>query len=189
MIRNALLGAVVFGVLAGLAGYVWVAYEFPFAMVVPAIIGWYVVARTRYDRSRAYGAAILGGATFTAVFLFGVFLALTDGSPLTLLPWMAAVLAAILAGAVTGGVLDGWRGSRVMAIFAGAGMLLATMVTGVLRAVAPASVDVAGLAQSLYFAMAQGVLGAIVGAAVGAGVSWLCEQETGAQITCHPAST
>lgn len=177
MLRNTLVGAAAFGLSAAVAGYVWTAFEFPFAIIVPAILGWYVVARLHYPSRRALEAALLGGTTFTAAFLLAVFFALTDGSPVALAPWMAAMLAAIVAGAVTGAFLGGWRGSRVIAAFAGGGMLLATVMAGVLRTVAPDAVDVAGQTQYLYIAGVLGIIGAIVGAATGAGVAWLTRRE------------
>lgn len=173
MLRNTLLGAAAFGLSAAVAGYVWTAFEFPFAIIVPAILGWYVVARMHFGHRTAMWAALLGGATFTAAFMVALFFALTDGSPVAPAPWMIATLSAVMAGAVTGALLGGWRGSRVIAAFAGGGMLLATVAAGVLRAVAPDAVDVAGQTQYLYFAGVIGLIGAIVGAATGAGVAWL----------------
>lgn len=168
MLRGALFGAVVFGPLAAAAGYLWVALEFPFAIALPAFIGLYVLTIGHHGLRKAVTAALVGGVTFTAAFLVAVFLSLTDGSPVTFTAWMAPVLAALVAGALTGSVLGGPRGAWVMAVFAGAGMLLAVVIAGLLRDSAPPSVDSAGQAQSLYFAMVQGVVGAIVGAAVGA---------------------
>ncbi|MHB9003048.1 MAG: hypothetical protein ACYC6C_03160 [Coriobacteriia bacterium] len=181
LLRNTLIGAAAFGLAAAAAGYIWTAFEFPFVIIVPAVLGWYLVARMHYVQRTALWAALLGGATFTAAFMVAVFFALTDGSPVAPTPWMAATFAAIAAGAVTGALLGGWRGSRVIALFAGVGMLLATAMTGVLRAVAPESVDVAGQTQYLYFASVLGVVGAIVGAAAGAGVAWLKLREPGSR--------
>lgn len=181
MLRNTLIGAAAFGLTAAAAGYIWTAFEFPFAILVPAVLGWYLVARMHYARRTAMWAALLGGATFTAAFMVAVFFALTDGSPVAPAPWMAATFAALAAGAVTGALLGGWRGSKVIALFSGAGMLLATVMTGVLRAVAPEAVDVAGQTQYLYFAGVLGIVGAIVGAAAGAGVAWLKLREPGSR--------
>jgi hypothetical protein len=175
MLKSILTGTAVFGFTAAAAGYVWTAFEFPFALLVPAALGWYFLVRPLWGNVKALEAALVGGATFTAVFLFAVFLALADGSSVALAPWVAAVLASGVAGAATGALLGGWRGAWPMALFAGAGMALATVATGVLRSVAPAAVDIEGQAQYLYFAMVQGVVGALVGAAIGAGVVWVRE--------------
>jgi len=175
MLRNALTGSVVFGLSAAAAGYVWTAFEFPFVIVIPAIVGSYFVTRA-FGRRKALIAGAVGGVAFTVAFLFAVFLALTDGSPVALSAWASATLAAALAGAAMGAVLRGVRGSVVMAAFSASGMLGATLVMGLVRALAPASVDVAGPAQYLYVAVALGLVGAVVGAALGAGAAWLAGQ-------------
>ena len=36
MLKNAVVGLAVFGLLAAVAGYVWTALEFPFAILIPA---------------------------------------------------------------------------------------------------------------------------------------------------------
>ncbi len=46
MLRNTLIGAVVFGVLGAAAAYIWTAFEFPFVIIAPAFVGWYAVVRT-----------------------------------------------------------------------------------------------------------------------------------------------
>ncbi len=173
MLKNSLVGAAVFGLASAAAGYVWVAYEFPFAIVFPAAIGWYAVTVADFGQSKALWTALLGGVTFTGAFMVAIFLALTDGSPLALTAWMSAVLAAAAAGAVTGWLLDRSHGSLTMALFSAVGMLAATVVMGLMRSFTPAGADVAGPIQSAYFALAQGMVGVFVGAALGAGTSWL----------------
>lgn len=172
MLRNALTGSVIFGLSAAAAGYVWAAFEFPFVIVVPAAVGSYFVSRA-FGRNKALVAGVVGGVAFTVAFLFAVFLALTDGSPFALSAWASATLAAALAGAAMGAVLHGVRGSVVMAAFSASGMLGATIVMGLVRTLAPPSVDVAGPAQHLYVAVALGLVGAVVGAALGTGAAWL----------------
>lgn len=173
MLRTALIGAGVFGVSAALAGYLWTAFEFPFVIVVPAALGWYAVVRFGFDRARAPMAALVGGVTFTAALLVAMFFALTDGSPLPLGPAASAIMAAAVAGALSGWVLARTRGALTMAGVSMLGMGVATLVTGALRAATPAAAQVEGPAQAAYFALAIGLVGLIVGAAVGAGVSQL----------------
>jgi len=173
MTRNVIVGALAFGLTGALSGYVWTSFEFPFAILLVAAVGWYVVVRPVYGPSAAWRAALVGGVTFTAAFLGAVFLALTDGSPVALSAWLAAALAAGVAGALTGLVLEKVRGALVVGVFSAGGMLVGTALAGALRAVAPASIDVAGPAQAAYFAAVIGAVAAITGAAIGAGVSWL----------------
>jgi len=172
MLRTTMVGALVFGVVAALAGYVWTAFEFPFAILLPAFVGWYAVTRLHYDNRKALITGLVGGVSFTALFMLGVFFALTDGSPLALSAWLAATIAAAVAGALTGAVLGGAKGALTLAVFSAAGMLVATLSAGLMRMVAPASVDTAGLIQSLYFATSMGLIGVFVGGFIGAGVSW-----------------
>jgi len=178
MLRNSLTGLLVFGLLSAAAGYVWTAFEFPFAILIPAAVGWYAVVRSDFGSRKAWWAAFVGGVSFTAAFMVAVFFALTDGSPIALTAWMSATLAAAIAGAATGWLLDGGRGALAVAGFSAAGMLVATVVAGVMRAVAPASIDVAGPAQVAYFALVLGLVGGVVGAAVGAGTSWLASHRS-----------
>ena len=173
MLRNSLLGVAAFGLLSMAAGYVWTAFEFPFAIIVPAAVGWYVVARPDFGERTALWAALVGGVSFTVAFMFALFLALTDGSPIALSAWASAVLAAAAAGAVTGWLLGGGRGSIAETGFSALGMLAATVVLGFMRSIAPGSVDVAGPAQYAYFALSIGLVGALMGAAIGAGTSWV----------------
>jgi hypothetical protein len=181
MVRTILIGATVFGVSAAAAGYVWTAFEFPFVIVVPAVLGWYAVVRYRLGPTRAPMAALAGGVTFTAALLVAMFLALTDGSPLPLGPAAAAVLAAAVAGAISGWVLARGRGSLVLAAASAIGMAAASAVTGVVRAFAPAATQSPGPAQYAYVALSVGLIGLIVGAAIGAGVDRLAAtaEETG----------
>jgi len=175
MIRNSLIGMAVFGLMAGAAGYIWTAFEFPFAILIPAAVGWYAVTRTDFGNRTALWAALVGGVTFTGAFLVAAFFALTDGSPIALTAWMSATLAAAVAGAATGWLLDRSHGSLALAVYSAAGMLAATIVAGAMRTFAPGAVDVAGPAQYVYFALTLGLVGAFLGAAIGAGTSWVAE--------------
>lgn len=173
MIRNALLGLLVFGVTAAVAGFLWVALEFPFAIVVPAAAGWYAVVLADYGKRKASWAALVGGVTFTVAFLVAIFMALSEGSSVALSPWLSAVLAAGAAGAATGWLLGGMKGSIAIAGFSAGGMLVATLAVGAVRPLLSAGVDVAGSAQNAFVAITLGVVGALVGFAAGLGVSWL----------------
>lgn len=176
MTRKTMLGAGVFGLLSAVAGYVWVAFEFPFAVLLPAAVGWYVVTRSEETPRTAFTAALVGGVSFTAVLLVGMFLAITDGSPLPINGAIAALAAAAAAGALTGWVLDRGHGALVMAVSSTAGMAVAVAVSAVLRQLAPASTETPGLAQSGWAAMSLGLVGAFVGAAVGFGVAWISQR-------------
>lgn len=178
MLRATMIGALVFGVVAAVAGYLWTAFEFPFAILLPAFVGWYAVTRMHYDNRKALLTGAVGGVSFTALFLLGVFFALTDGSPLALSAWLAAALAAAAAGALTGSVLGGAKGAAALGVFSAAGMLTATLFAGLMRSVAPGAVDVEGITQYLYFALTIGLIGAFVGGFIGAGVSWLRSHES-----------
>lgn len=171
MTRNALLGALAFGLTAAAAGYVWVAFEFPFAIVVPAIVGWAAVTLRYRDLRSTLIAATVGGIAFTALFIGGLFLAIADGSPVQVAGWLVAVIAAAAAGGVVGAVLGGMQGARVLAIHSGIGMAAAVIVAGVLREIGPAAADMPGAAQSAYAAVSLGLIAALVGAAAGAGVA------------------
>lgn len=171
MVRNTLIGAAVFGVLGAAAAWIWTTLEFPFAIVVPAMVGWFAVTRGAYGNRKALIAGLVGGLGFTAVFIVAMFFALTDGSPVQLTGWMAAVLAAAAAGALTGWVLGGGSGSLVVASFSAAGMLMAVVAAGLLKAAAPSAVNVAGTVQAAYFTLSMGVVATIVGAASGAAVA------------------
>lgn len=176
MLKNAIVGLMVFGLLAAAAGYVWTAFEFPFAILIPAAAGWYAVVRPEFGNRTALWAALVGGVTFTVAFLVATFFALTDGSPVALTAWMSATLAAAIAGAATGWLLDRSRGSLTVAAFSAVGMLMATVVAGVIRAVAPSSVDVPGPVQYAYVAVVMGLVGAFTGAAAGAGASMVASR-------------
>jgi hypothetical protein len=177
MLRNTLIGAAVFGVLGASAAYIWTAFEFPFAIVVPAFVGWYVVVRAEYGSRKGLIAGLVGGVGFTVVFMLALFFALTDGSPIALTGWMSAVLAASVAGALTGWVLGGVRPAMTVAGFSAIGMLVAVTVAGLMRMVAPSAVDVEGAVQYAYFALSMGVVSTILGAASGAAVSWVKTHE------------
>jgi len=144
MIRNSLIGMAVFGLLAGAAGYIWTAFEFPFAILIPAAAGWYAVVRTDFGNRTALWAALAGGVTFTGAFLVAAFFALTDGSPIALSAWMGAILAAAVAGAATGWLLDGVRGSLAVAAFSGGGVRAGAGVERERRKVARAGVSGGG---------------------------------------------
>ncbi len=173
MLRNTLIGAAVFGVLGAAAAYIWTAFEFPFAILIPAFVGWYAVTRGEFGSRKAWISGLVGGISFTAVFMVALFMALTEGSGIALTAWMSAVLAASVAGALTGWVLGGMRSALTVAVFSAVGMLIAVMVAGALRAVAPAAIDVEGVAQFTYFALTMGLVSTIVGAAAGASVWWV----------------
>lgn len=173
MLRKSLLGALAFGLSAAAAGYLWTALEFPFALIAAGIVGWMVVTWGPYGPKKAGMAAAVGGVSFTAAFLVGIFFAITDGSPFALPAWLAAALAAAIAGAITGAVLEGRRGALVLASFSAAGMFAGEVLAGILRAFAPASVDVEGPLQYAYFALAIGLVGLATGAAIGAGIARL----------------
>jgi len=173
MLRNTLVGALVFGVTGAAAAYIWTAFEFPFAIVVPAFVGWYAVIRSDFGNRKALVGGLVGGIAFTAVFMLALFFALTDGSPIALTAWVSAVFAAAVAGALTGWILGGMRPALTVAGFSATGMLAAVVVAGLLRMVAPSSVDIEGTAQFAYFALTMGVVSTIVGAASGAAVSWV----------------
>lgn len=173
MIKSAVLGGLAFGITAAIAGYVWTAFEFPFVIVVPAVVGWFVVVRARHELRTALTAALVGGIAFTALFIGGLFLAITDGSPVPMVGWLAAVLAAAVAGAITGWVIGRARGAGVIAAFTAAGMLAAVVAAALLQGVAPEAVQVADPAQYAYVALQMGVIGALVGAAAGAGVAYV----------------
>ncbi len=172
MLRNTLIGAAVFGVTGTAAAYIWTAFEFPFVIAVPAFLGWYAVIRGDFGNRKALVGGLVGGLTF-GVLMVALFLALTDGSPIALTGWMSAVLAATVAGALTGAVLGGTRPALSVAGFSAAGMLVAVVAAGLLRLVAPSAIDVEGIAQYTYFALSLGVVSTIVGAASGAAVSWV----------------
>lgn len=173
MLRNATIGALVFGLSAAIAGWVWTAFEFPFVILVPAFLGWHAVVRPEFGNRKAFKVAAVGGVTFTAVFLVGMSLAMGDGSPITVTGWLVAVIAAVVAGALTGAMLDGVRGALPVASLSAAGMSAATVVVGLLRDLTPAAAQVPGAQQYAYFALGQGISGLLVGAAVGIGVVWV----------------
>ncbi len=175
-LANAAIGAVVFGLAGAAAGALWIGLEFPFAVVLPAALGWLAVSWGPFGRRRALWAALVGGASFTVAFVLSLFAAIADGSPVDLPAWAAAVFSAAVAGALTGAVLDRARGAGWMALFSAAGMALGTVATLAARAIAPTGVDVPGVAQTAYFSAVQGVVGAITGAAIGYGVAWLAHR-------------
>ena len=171
MMRNAAIGALFFGLFGALTGYVWTAFEFPFVILLPAFIGWFAVTLPGFGIRKSLWAALVGGVSFTAVFFVAIFFALTDGSPVALSAWMAATVAAAIAGALTGAVVAGKRGATVMAGFSAVGMLVATAVVGLVRAVAPNAIDTPGTAQFVYAALILGIVGTIVGTAAGLAAS------------------
>lgn len=179
MVRNSLIGMIAFGLVAALAGYVWTTFEFPFAIVLPAMIGAYAVTRSDFGNRKALVVGLLGGVVFTGALMVAMFLAIADSSPLPIAGWLGALLAAALAGAVVGAVLGHARGAVVMAAFSAAGMLAAIVALSIMRAAAPASVDVEGAAQAVYFSTAIGVVGALVGLAAGAGTAWIAGHRVG----------
>lgn len=172
MIRNAVRGALVFGVTAGLAGFVWTSYEFPFAVLLPAAIGWYAIVRHEFTRRRAVAAAVVGGLTFTALLIAGMFFAITDGSPVAISGWLVAVLAAGVAGGLTGLVVGGVRAAAPISVFSISGMSVALLIAAAMRELQPAAAQVPGPVQTLTFTTGIGLMGLVVGAAAGMGVAW-----------------
>lgn len=179
MMRTAIIGALVFGAVGAVSGYLWTALEFPFAILLVASAGWYAVVLPEYGSRKAWQAAAVGGLSFTTAFLVAVMFALTDGSPIALAAWMGSALAAALAGALTGALLDRGHGALVMALYSAGGMLVGVALAGLMRAIAPASIDIEGPTQAAYFALVIGIVAAASGAAIGAGVSWLHHHEAG----------
>lgn len=175
MARSGLIGAAAFGLSGLLAAYVWTLYEFPFVVALQWALGWGVVALLHYPR-RAGIAAVVGGVAYTAAFLVAMFLAITDGSPVPITGWLAVTIAAVLAGAATGAVLDRYRGALVLAGASALGMLLGTIIAGIFVQAAPVAVDSEGTVQYLYFALAQGIVGAFTGATIGAAAAWLKQE-------------
>jgi hypothetical protein len=169
--RSAVTGALVFGVGSFAAGYVWTALEFPFAVVAPWIAGWIVVVWPLYGWRRALLAGVVGGASYTIAWLFFLALAIGDGSPVPLAGWLAPPLGAAVAGALTGALLARGEGARVVAMSSAIGALAGSAGLELLRGLAPPGTDVPGVAQSMWFATAQGLSGAAVGAAIGAAVA------------------
>lgn len=174
MARSALAGAAAFGLTGLFAAYIWTLFEFPLVLAVQWAIGWGVIALLHQPR-KAGLAAVVGGITYTIAFFTGMFLAITDGSPLPITGWLAVTLAAGIAGAATGALLDRYRGAVVMAGASAVGMLVGTVIAGTLMQGVPDAADVAGPTQYLYFALVQGIVGAVTGAAIGAAAAWLSE--------------
>lgn len=172
MARSALVGAAAFGITGLFAAYVWTLFEFPLVLAIQWMLGWGIVALINHPR-KAGLAAVVGGLTYTGAFFVGMFLAITDGSPLPITGWLAVTLAAAIAGAATGAVLDGYRGATVMAGASASGMLVGTIIAGFFMQLAPDAVNVEGTTQYLYVALTQGVVGAFAGAAIGAAAAWL----------------
>lgn len=170
MLRTLLTGSLITGITAALAGYIWVGFEFPFAIVLPAALGLLAVTWPLYGARRSLTAAAVGGVSFTVAFLVAVFLAITDGSPVAPPAYAGAVVAAAIAGAITGFVLEGRRGVVPVGGFSAIGMVAGVLVAAAMRAVAPAGVDVAGATQTAYFAAVIGLIGVVMGAAFGVGV-------------------
>lgn len=173
MTRNILVGAAATGVSAFAAGYAWVAFEFPFAILLPAVVGLLAVTLPLFAARRAVLASIIGGLAFLAAFMIALFLALTDGSPLAILPSLGSLLAAAVAGAIAGAILRGRAGALALGAFSAAGMLVGVAIVLFMRTVAPGSIDAPGAAQNLYFATTIGLLGVALGAFVGLGAWWV----------------
>lgn len=166
MIRNILLGAIAFGLPAALAGYVWSAFEFPFALLLPGVVGWLVLAWS-HGTSKAAIAALVGGIAFTAAFMVGMFFAITDGSPLAVPAWLAAAAAAAAAGAIVGALLGGRSAAVRLALFSALGMFVGEVLAWAAQYAVPGSVDTPGTAQLVYMSVTVGVVGVAVGAFVG----------------------
>jgi len=173
MALSALVGVAAFGLTGLVTAYIWTLFEFPLVLAIQWTLGWGIVALPLFGPKKAGLAAIVGGVSYTAAFFVGMFLAITDGSPLPITGWLAVTIAAGIAGAATGAVLDGYRGALVLAGASAAGMLLGTIIAGTFMQGAPEAVNVEGSTQYLYFALAQGIVGATTGAAIGAAAAWL----------------
>lgn len=170
MFRNAVIGAIVFGLTAALAGYLWLALEFPWVIVIPAALGWYAVVREPYGQRKALISAAVGGVLFTVVLIMAMYLAISDDVSIALPAWIGPVAAGALAGAIVGAVIGRARGASTVALFAGASMAVAVALAEVARNVQPASVQQEGAAQSLWVAGVLLVVGLVLGAACGAAV-------------------
>ncbi len=103
-------------------------------------------------------------------------LAIIDGSPSPITGWLAVTLAAAQAGAACGAVLDRHWGAPVLAGASALGMQLGTIAAGIFMQAAPVAIDSEGTVQHLYFALAQGIVGASTGASVGAAAAWLKQE-------------
>lgn len=170
MTRIMLLGGAVFGLSAALAGYIWTTFEFPWVIVIPAVLGWYVVIRDRFDSSMALKVGSVGGVLFTIVFMTAMFLAITDGSPVALPAWFGPIAAGAVAGAVVGAMLGRARGAGIGALYSAVGMGAAIAIMALVRDLAPAATQQPGAAQALWVAGMLLLVGALTGAAAGAAV-------------------
>jgi hypothetical protein len=188
MARNALIGTAAFGVTEAVAGYLWTVFEFPFAIVLPGIVGWYAVTRPDFGNRKALWAGMVGGLTFTALMIAAFFFAITDGSPVPLPASVGALIAAAGAGALAGWLLERGHGALAMAGFSAAGMLAAMVLMTLMQLVAPASIDVEGPSQYAYFALNNGLAGAAIGAVLGAGTAWLSTHPVVGKIADRDAS-
>lgn len=176
MTRSAITGLVVFGLAAAAAGYAWTVLEFPFALILAGGAG--VLAITwPYGPRRSFEAALAGGLTFTVVFLAAMFTALSDRSPVEVPAWGGAVLATVAAAAVTGLILEGRRGILPMSGFSLTGTVVGLLLSYAVGRVvtAPAA---PGAAQAAFFSANIGLVGAVLGAGMGAGVGWLRDAAT-----------
>ena len=178
--RIMLVGSAVFGLGAAIAGYVWVAFEFPWIIIVPATLGWYAVCRMRFDQATALKAGAVGGVLFTVAFMVSMFLAITDGSPVALPSWLGPIAAAGIAGAVVGAMLGKVKGAGVGGLYSAVGMSAAVVVMALTRDLAPAATQQPGSAQSMWVAAMLLVVGALVGASAGAVVHKIAEQSEAA---------
>lgn len=178
MARIMLIGGAVFGVSAALAGYVWTSFEFPWVIALPAVLGWYVVCRDRFDSATAIKTAVVGGILFTAVLMFSMVLAITDGSPIPLPSWFGPIAAGAVAGAVVGAMLGRARGAGIGAAWTAAGMAVASGVMAVANGFAPAATQQPGVEQARWVAGMMLIVGAFAGVAAGGAVHQIQPERT-----------
>ena len=155
----------------------------PFAILLPGVLGWYAVTLRGFGNRKAIRAGLIGGLTFTALMMLAFFFALTDGSRFAVPTWAGAVLAAALAGAPTGWLLEKRHGAITAAGAAALGMALAILAAGLLRQSAPPGTGVPGSAQHLFFSQGIGIMGAIIGTCIGAGIGWLAKHPRSESVT------
>ena len=144
--------------------------ENPKESMVPAILGWYVVCRDRFDSKTALKTAAVGGVLFTIVFMFSMFLALTDGSPIALPSWFGPIVAGAVAGAVVGAMLGKSRGAGIGAVWTAGGMAAAVGAMAIANSFAPAATQQPGATKSLWVAGMLLIVGVFAGAAAGGAV-------------------
>lgn len=177
MARTALIGALVFGVSSAIAGFLWVGLEFPWAVLVPAALGWFAVVKPHYGQRKALVAAAVGGVLFTIVFITAMFVVIADGSQVYLPAWVGPTLAAAVAGAAVGVLLERIRGMLVTAGYSAVAMAAATAALAFARNMQPATVQQPGVTQTAWAAGMLLIVGLVVGAGVGAAVARISSRD------------